>query len=107
MVGVTLLVAVTVVGNFGSRTTHANPSEIFIINQNVGAQSLGLTPLAFEEAITGPAARRATILAQRESLTYQSGVQVGETNEVTAIAGHAYILVETDGSVSPLGLDGA
>src|SRR5512142_3051732 len=103
----TLLAALALVGRGVAVAphTHAMPAKVWVINGNVAAAtaSTPLTPDAFGSALTGSATTRAPYLPQFDAF---DAATVGQVSLTPWYAGTAYIVVQTDGSMTPVTLNG-
>lgn len=102
-----LLAAVALVGRGVAATphTHANPAKVWVINANVAAAtaSTPVNPSTFENALKGSAATRAPYLSQFDAFDAASG---GQASNGGIFAGTTYIVVQTDGSMTGVSLNG-
>lgn len=89
--------------------THANPAQVWVINDHVGAAVLSTTPAAFDTALLTSAATRvgANITPANLSIIEAAGGgEVSSSSQAMAFAGHVFVVVQSDGSATGMTLNG-
>jgi hypothetical protein len=89
--------------------THANPAQVWVVNDHVGGAVLGMSAAAFDTALQTSAATRSGANLTPSNLSLieaQGGDQVSATSQGAAFAGHVFVVVLSDGSGTNMTLNG-